>query len=90
MTIGLGDKAKDTITGLTGIVVARHEYLNGCVRLSVQPNEVKDGKPVESSAFDIEQMELVEAIQQPRKLVAVGTAPGGPHDEPARASVPSR
>lgn len=86
MTIGLGDKARDSITGLTGIVVARHEYLNGCVRLSVQPSELKDGKPVDCSCFDIEQMELVEATQQPRKLVAVG----GPHDEPSRQSAPSR
>lgn len=84
--MNLGDKVRDTITGLTGIAIARHEYLNGCIRLSVQPNELKDGKPVDCSAFDIEQLELVESASKPRKLVAVG----GPHDEPSRPSVPSR
>lgn len=86
MTIKLGDKAKDTITGLSGTVTARYEYLNGCVQLRIQPNEVKDGKPVEGSTFDIEQLELVESASAPRKLVAVG----GPHDEPAARSAPSR
>jgi hypothetical protein len=86
MTIKLGDKAKDTITGLTGTVIARYEFLNGCVQLRIQPNEVKDGKPVEGSTFDIEQMELVKAATAPRKLAAVG----GPHDEPAARGAPSR
>jgi hypothetical protein len=35
---------KDTITGYSGIVVARHEYLNGCLRFSLQPDKLdKDG-----------------------------------------------
>lgn len=86
MMINLGDKAKDTITGLTGTVISRHEYLNGCVRLTIQPYEVKDGKPVETTTFDIEQMELVAPAKQERKLVSVG----GPHTEPSRPSLPSR
>ena len=81
----LGDKVRDTVTGLEGTVIARHEYLNGCVRLSVQPKEVKDGKPVDSSAFDIEQLELVETV--PLRVVA---RTGGPHDEPSRPSAPQR
>ena len=85
MTIKLGDKAKDSITGLTGIVVSRHEYLNGCIRLTLQPAELKDGKPVDCSTFDIEQIELIEVA--PAKTV---TPSGGPHDEPSRPSVPAR
>jgi len=41
--IKLGDKVKDTVTGHSGIVVARSEWLYGCVRLAVQ-GRVKDGK----------------------------------------------
>lgn len=85
MTIKLGDKAKDTITGLTGTVTSRHEYLNGCVRLTLQPGELKDGKPVDCSTFDIEQLELIEPAK-PRDV----RPHGGPHDEPSRPSVPSR
>ena len=81
----LGDKVRDTITGLTGVAVARHEYLNGCIRLSLQPPEVKDGKPVDCSTFDVEQLEVVEKAS-PRSVDPTG----GPHDEPLRPSIPSR
>ena len=33
----LGDKVKDTITGFTGVVTGRSEWLFGCVRCAVQP-----------------------------------------------------
>lgn len=59
--VKLGDKVKDRVTGLTGIVVARTDWLNGCIRMMVQPQELKDGKPVETSCFDIEELVLIEA-----------------------------
>ncbi len=59
--IGLGDKVRDRITGVTGIVVARTQWINGCIRICVQPQEVKDGKPVDTSVFDIEELVRVEA-----------------------------
>jgi len=83
--IKLGDKVRDTITGLAGIAIARHEYLNGCVRFSVQPVEIKDGKPVDCSAFDVEQLELIEADYKPQLAPT-----GGPQDEPPRPSIPVR
>ncbi len=58
--IQLGDKVKDRVTGMTGIVMARTDWLNGCVRMVVQPQELKDGKPVEPSSFDIEELILIE------------------------------
>lgn len=86
MNIKLGDKARDTVTGLTGIVVGPFVFLNGCVQLRVQPQELKDGKPVEATVFDYEQLELVEAAKTQPKLVATG----GPHDEPSAKPSPSR
>jgi hypothetical protein len=59
--IQLGDKVKDRVTSLTGIAIARTEWLNGCVRFVVQPQELKDGKPVDMVTFDIEDLEVVEA-----------------------------
>jgi hypothetical protein len=59
--VNLGDKVKDTVTGLTGIVVAKTHYLQGCTRIAVQPQKVKDGKPVEASWFDEPQLKLIEA-----------------------------
>lgn len=85
MPIKLGDKAKDTISGFTGTVTSHHKYLNGCERLSITPNELKDGKPIDAHTFDIEQVELVQADQHP-----VGRPSGGPENEPSRPSAPSR
>lgn len=85
MTVKLGDKARDKISGFTGTVTSKHEYLNGCIRVSISPNELKDGKPIESCAFDIEQVELVQADQHaqlPRS--------GGPEDTPSRTAIPAR
>jgi hypothetical protein len=81
--IELGDVAKDTITGFTGVVVADTKWLHGCRRLSLQPREMKDGRPMEGATFDEPQLELVEA------KVAAGTSEkGGPRPEPMRQSVP--
>ena len=59
--INLGDKVRDRVSGLEGIVVARTNWLNGCIRFTIQPQELKDGKPVDTSWFDIEDMELVRS-----------------------------
>jgi len=65
--IKLGDKVKDRVTGLEGIVVARTDWLNGCIRMVVQPQLLKDGKPVDTSCFDIEELVLVKADALPPK-----------------------
>lgn len=80
--IVLGCKAKDKITGLTGIVYAITDWLNGCRRISIQPQELKDGKPVEGSVFDVEQVEFVEEAAS--NLIEKPT--GGP---PMQASRPA-
>lgn len=54
--INLGDKVKDPVTGFTGIVVARTEWLYGCTRINVQPAVDKDGKMVEINSFDEPQL----------------------------------
>jgi hypothetical protein len=77
--IKLGDVAKDTITGFTGVVVAATKWLHGCERLTLQPQSLHEGKPVESQTFDLPQLELVAA------KVAKGTdETGGPRPEPVR------
>lgn len=56
-----GDKAKDRVTGLTGIITATTVWLNGCIRYVLQPQEIKDGGPVESSWFDENDLEVIES-----------------------------
>lgn len=80
-TVKLGAKVRDTITGLEGIVIHKTEWLNGCWRIGVQPQELKDGKPVEYSVFDVEQLELVAESKAP---VPVRT--GGDRDSAVQRS----
>lgn len=83
--IKLGDLARDTITGFKGVVIAEVNWLHGCRRLTLQPQGLKDGKPVESSTFDEPQLELVtaDAYGSTRKT-------GGPRPEPNRRADPRR
>lgn len=85
-TVHLGDEAKDTITGLTGVVVAITTWLNGCQRISIQPRELKDGRPVDNCVFDIEQVEVLKSVAQPVRQAFTG----GPHDAPTRNADPTR
>lgn len=60
--VKLGDEAKDTVTGFKGIAVAITTWLNGCQRITLQPQKVqKDGKVSESATFDIEQIVVLKA-----------------------------
>lgn len=79
-SLNLGDKVKDKITGFTGIVTARLEYLNGCLRMQVTPDKLdKDGEMRDGMVLDVEQLVLIKAgVHEP--------APpgGGPMDDPVR------
>ena len=51
--VKLGQMVQDRMTGFKGIVMARTEYLNGCVQVLVQPKGCdKEGKPKESQWMD--------------------------------------
>jgi hypothetical protein len=50
--VRLGASVTDSISGFTGIAVSRTEYLYGCVRVGVEPGNLKDGKPGETQYFD--------------------------------------
>lgn len=83
--IDLGDVAKDTISGLKGVVTSKVTFLNGCVRLCITPQEVKDGKAIEGSYFDIEQCVLVSS-----KVAKKGKPGGGPMPDAKRQADPRR
>jgi hypothetical protein len=89
----LGDLIRDTITGFEGVAVHKSEWLNGCVRVGVQPKKLFEGKPVEAQMFDIEQLELVTAVK-PATGTKAKAAAAGEHggDRPAirRAPDPRR
>lgn len=86
MTIKLGDKARDKVTGFTGIVFVRSEYLSGCTRVGLQPPVDKEGKVPESQHFDEPMLELVKAAIIPPQP----TADGGPRPVPRQHAAPPR
>lgn len=57
--IELGREAKDVVSGYKGIVTARTEYLNGCVRFHLRPKASKDGKLDEGEWFDEVELERI-------------------------------
>lgn len=54
--IGLGDKVEDLITGFTGIVICRCQWLHNCNTYGVKSVHLKDGEPGRSVYFDEPQL----------------------------------
>ena len=79
----LGDRVQDQITKLTGVVVSTTDWLYGCRRIGVQPEDLKEGKPVEAMHFDEAQLVVVErgvikpALQEPAPVLTNGGPPRG-------------
>lgn len=72
--IKLGSRVKDLVTGFVGIAVARCDYLNGCIRIGVQPKVDKDGKLPDTIYFDEPQLKTLK-----ENVVPVGSKEtGGP------------
>lgn len=86
--IKLGSKVRDKITGVAGIAIARTEWLNGCARITIQPQELKDGKPVDFTTVDEPQLEVLDA-DDPATL-GRKTDTGGPQNDPTPRPAPVR
>jgi len=80
-TISLGDVVKDKVTGLKGTVMARTEWLNGCVRINIQPKAFKDGVPVDTVTIDETQLDILTPYNKPNKTTGGG---GGRRDDLAQ------
>lgn len=76
--IKLGSEVKDSITGFSGIAMARVEYLNGCIQYEVKPKKLdKNRKMLDSEWIDEEQL-----ISKPE------AKRGGPHNIPTGFNKP--
>lgn len=75
MSVKLGDKVKDVVSGLKGVAVARHIYLQGCNRITVQPPAKGSMLPGECT-FDEPQLLILK--EQKVKRLATEDNPGGP------------
>ncbi len=83
MTIKLGEMVKDTLTGLEGMATSKIEYLYGCVRVGVEPKELKDdGTTVDVIFFDEQRLEPTERKKTKSKAKTGGPGPVPPSRDP--------
>ena len=64
--IKLGDKVRCKITGFTGIVIARTEFINGCIQFNVLPKGEKNNKMPEDMQIDQQSLEVI-----PKKKIKI-------------------
>jgi hypothetical protein len=67
--IKLGQSCRDTITGFTGIAIAKVKYITGCDKVELQPKQKEDGTVPESTWVDVNR---VEVLDEP--VVKLGTS----------------
>jgi hypothetical protein len=84
--IKLGSKVQDTLTGFTGIATGRTEWMFGCARICIEPQVLKDGKPIEGFWFD-EQRVKVLSDHAPEVSQDSNAESGGPQNDPSPRKV---
>jgi hypothetical protein len=73
LSVTLGNRYKDSVTGFEGVATACYIYMNGCIRVELMALD-KDGVP-KAYVFDQEQMLEVKGAPVERKAA---TPTGGP------------
>ncbi len=73
--VELGQKVRDKLTGLEGTAIGRTEWLYGCVRITIQPKGVKDGKPFDAWVTDEPQCEVLDNKKAPKAKPRHGPRP---------------
>ena len=84
----LGYRAKDKITGLTGVVTSVSLDLYGCVQAALHPGLDKDGKIADQHWYDVARLEgdKADRVMQPPAFGNV--APAAYEHGPAEKSRP--
>jgi hypothetical protein len=60
MRIELGQKVKDHITGFSGTVTGRTEYITGCKQILIQPPVKEDGTFVDGRWMDEDRLNVID------------------------------
>jgi len=81
MAIKLGSKVKDTLTGFKGMAIGRTEWLYGCTRIGIEPQELHEGKPIEAQWFDEQRIETIKE-DAPKISKDSSAITGGPQKDP--------
>jgi hypothetical protein len=70
--IQLGQTVKDKLTGFTGLVTGRCEYISGCHQILIQPPVKGENEFVEPHWLDEERVETLPAATVSLKTVNPG------------------
>ena len=82
--VKLGNRARDTMTGFEGVVVARTDWLYGCTRIGIEPTTLdKEGNPKDERWFDEQRVEVVKKTA-PKVSKDNSATTGGPQRDPRR------
>ena len=79
--IKLGCTVRDTITGFTGVVTGRVQYITECAQALIQPPVDKEGKFVDSQWIDEPRLEVGD---QEVVVIYSGATPGPDKPAPKR------
>lgn len=79
----LGDRLRDRITGFQGIAIAKTDWLNQCVRWTIQSEERTDNGKSITETFDEIDVELI-AVDPLGYRAVDKKVTGGPRPEPVR------
>lgn len=80
-TFKLGVKAKDRLSGLEGVIIARIKNRYSGDRYAIQPPVNKAGEIPESVTFDEDDLEQTDPpVKQKKKEKKEDNPPAGPHD----------
>ena len=60
----LGSEAKDKVTGFSGMIVSRAEWLTGCNVYGLKSKYMKDGRPIDAVFIDEDAVELIRTPNQ--------------------------
>ncbi len=86
--IKLGARVQDIVSGFKGVVTARTEFLNGCVRCCVAPEKLDKGAVSDGYWFDVQQLKVLTEDTPAAKIVQDNT--GGPRPDARRRCDASR
>jgi hypothetical protein len=70
--VTLGAEVRDTVTGFQGIAIAKHKYLHGCCRITIQPKANEDGTLPKCETFDEPQLEIINSKKHEKGDDSIG------------------
>jgi len=83
----LGIEARDRVTGIEGILDMRAEYINGCIRYSLQPKAEKPNPLEAPKSYWVDEAQLEKIGEGLNENPVEKTPTGGPTESSTSAKM---